>query len=95
MAYFPNGTSGEMFQDRYCCHCRHFRDRESDGYPVAGHGGAYSCPIFDVHFLSSAGYDWRGDDPGEAGEMVCSILDLLIQDEPPKCWMFEQQEKDG
>ena len=38
MGYFPNGTSGEMYRERYCDRCLH--DRGGDG-PM--------CPIWTLH----------------------------------------------
>lgn len=32
MGYFPNGTAGEMYTDRYCSRCIH--DTAEDGCPV-------------------------------------------------------------
>lgn len=26
MGYFSNGTEGEMYMERYCAHCAHFKD---------------------------------------------------------------------
>lgn len=40
MAYFPNGTSGEMYEDEYCSRCVHGED-----------GGAGSCAVWLAHFL--------------------------------------------
>ena len=38
MAYFPNGTSGMMFQEDYCNHCE---NADEDGM----------CSIWDAHML--------------------------------------------
>lgn len=37
MAYFPNGTSGQMYQEKYCDNCIH--DKKND------------CPILLLHLL--------------------------------------------
>lgn len=37
MAYFSNGSEGEMFHDRFCCKCK--RDADND------------CPIWLMHLL--------------------------------------------
>ena len=37
MAYFSNGTEGELYQERYCLRCVHGQD------------GA--CPVWDAHLL--------------------------------------------
>ena len=36
MAYFPNGTSGEMYEEKWCCQCRHYEPQ---------------CPIMDLHLF--------------------------------------------
>ena len=43
MAYFPNGTSGLMYQERYCENCCNWRN--------LGDGRDYGCPIMDLHML--------------------------------------------
>ena len=35
MAYFPNGTSGELYREAYCDKCKHDKDR--------------ACPIWNAH----------------------------------------------
>ena len=37
MAYFANGTEGQIFYDRFCCRCK--RDADQD------------CPVWLVHIL--------------------------------------------
>ena len=46
MAYFPNGTAGMAYQERYCVRCRNYRDNGS---------GSLGCAIWDVHFLFAYG----------------------------------------
>lgn len=43
MGYFPNGCSGDDYQEQYCFKCINYRDL-NDG---RGHG----CPIWDMHML--------------------------------------------
>lgn len=41
MAYFSNGTEGELYREHYCYKCEHFpRDDESR-----------DCPIWSAHFF--------------------------------------------
>lgn len=47
MAYFPNGTSGDLYQAQWCECCLNYRDKD-DG---RGHG----CAVWDAHLLSSYG----------------------------------------
>jgi hypothetical protein len=47
MAYFPNGTSGMMYEEQFCWNCVHWSDE----------GG---CPVMDAHNLYN--YDQIGDD---------------------------------
>jgi hypothetical protein len=35
MGYFPNGTSGEMYEEEYCSKCLHFGD----------------CAVMEAHFI--------------------------------------------
>lgn len=46
MAYFPNGTSGQMYQEQYCDNCIH--DKNND------------CPILLLHLLWN--YDQQEDE---------------------------------
>lgn len=85
MAYFPNGTAGEMFQARQCFRCRNYRDK-GDGF---GHG----CPIWDVHFIVA--YDQIGDT--EKAKALRTVLSILIPEDgvhPGDCSMFEHDGKD-
>lgn len=43
MAYFPNGTSGTIFQEKYCDNCWNHRDLNDD----RGSG----CPVWDWHMI--------------------------------------------
>lgn len=67
MGYFPNGTSGEMFVERHCVECVHWKD-DGDG---RGHG----CPVYDLHLLYSYELADKKDDPGK------DMLDALITPE--------------
>lgn len=40
-----NGTEGQMFEDRFCCHCRKFVDEEADEDEAAG------CRLPDLAML--------------------------------------------
>lgn len=40
MAYFPNGTSGDIYMDEWCFRCQHWQADETKG-----------CPIWDLHSL--------------------------------------------
>ncbi len=39
MGYFPNGTSGEYYQDQWCEHCKHWPPDPEDGM----------CPVWQIH----------------------------------------------
>ena len=41
MAYFANGTSGDMYQQEHCEQCRNYRDLDD--------GRGSGCPIWDLH----------------------------------------------
>ena len=38
MAYFSNGTEGEIYQEQYCYRCQNWNDEKG-------------CPIMDLHLL--------------------------------------------
>lgn len=43
MAYFPNGTSAEVYMGQFCEHCRNWkRDDATD---------TFGCPIMDLHII--------------------------------------------
>jgi len=46
MAYFPNGTAGDMYRERYCDKCKHDKDDK--------------CPIWLAHLLHN--YDECNND---------------------------------
>ncbi|TNF19181.1 MAG: hypothetical protein EP318_15615 [Rhodobacteraceae bacterium] len=74
MGYFPNGTSAEIYQARYCDHCRHM---DPDG------GG---CPVMDAHILHN--YEAVGKDANEALASVLNILIPMDGIEAKQCAMF-------
>lgn len=41
MAYFPNGSSGDICMERYCERCLNWADRKD--------GRGFGCPIWDAH----------------------------------------------
>ena len=67
MAYFSNGTEGEMFYSRECRGCVH-EATEDEG-----------CAIYDAHLLWN--YDQIVD--GEREGPLASVLTYLINDKKP------------
>ena len=51
MAYFPNGTSGMDYQEKWCSRCVH--DTKDDG-----------CPVWFFHLLKN--YEWCNDKENRA-----------------------------
>ena len=45
MAYFPNGTSGMVYMEKYCLRCLSWKQRKNEDAP--------GCPIWDAHLLSN------------------------------------------
>ncbi len=80
MAYFPNGTSGMVYQDEFCEKCWNYRD--------LGDGRGHGCPIWDFHMLWN--YD-QGDKTPE-GKQYKEALEHFIPTKknsfPDKCKMF-------
>lgn len=64
MAYFPNGTSGMIYEEQVCAKCAHY----GEGDDVGG------CPVLLIHNLYN--YDQCADT--EHGKAIECILDLLI-----------------
>lgn len=56
MGYFPNGTSGVLYQEEFCSRCVNWRD--------LGDGRSFGCPIFDLHSL------WNYDAVGTDGDAI-------------------------
>lgn len=79
MAYFPNGTAGAIFEERWCSRCIH------EGNHEMGEG----CPVNLAHLLYAYELCNERDHPGKV------ILDMLIPDddptEIPKCAMFHER----
>ncbi len=76
--YFPNGTSGLMFQEENCFHCLNFRDLED--------GRGAGCPIWDVHTL----FNYDQIDNAKLRE----LLGVLIPEEGATCTMLMDDKKD-
>lgn len=66
MGYFSNGTEGDIYRDRYCENCVHWKD--------LGDGRGPGCPIYDLHFL----YNYDQCKSGEPGETIAAMLGALI-----------------
>jgi hypothetical protein len=79
MAYFANGTEGDMFQEANCAFCVHWKDD--------GDGRGEGCPVNDVHLLFSYELCNKKADPGKV------ILDTLITPEMT-CTMFHPHGRD-
>lgn len=76
MAYFPNGTAGTMYQERYCCRCLNYRDK--------GDGRGLGCAVWDAHILFDTHYTPKeGGPPKPTRES--HVLDVLIPRAEDKC----------
>lgn len=67
MGYFPNGTSGEMYESRYCETCVHYGPEDGPG-----------CPIWGLHLLHN--YDQIGE--SDLAKVLGSALSSLIPRTP-------------
>ena len=47
MAYFANGTQGQIYEDQYCARCVHSLDKDANK--------GECCPVLMLHLL------WNGD----------------------------------
>ena len=78
MAYFSNGTEGDMYMEKYCEKCVNWRE---------GRGGfGEGCPVWDVHLI----YNYDECNSKNNGKKILDHLipmkkDGLFADE---CTMF-------
>lgn len=70
MAYFPNGTSGISYMERFCFRCVHWKDLND--------GRGEGCPIMDLHILWN--YDAVGDDADPTKKTALNNLIPLRKD---------------
>jgi hypothetical protein len=82
MAYFPNGTSGMMYEEQYCSQCIHEGGEDGPG-----------CPIMLLHLL----FNYDQFKRGKIGQTVKTMLDTLIPETEDKlgaerCSMFVRRE---
>lgn len=79
MAYFPNGTSGDMYTEDWCEQCLNYREDEPDNL---------GCPVLDLHFA----YNYKQCGKGKISKLYRSILEHFIPTGkdgfPEKCKMF-------
>ncbi len=81
MAYFPNGTSGMVFEEEYCDKCMNRRDLKDGRGP--------GCPIWDIHMLFN--YDQHKET--DEGKRTKEILEILIPTKDlwaDECSMFQK-----
>lgn len=73
MAYFPNGTSGMMYEEKWCVRCVHGQDVEE-----------LMCPVWFAHMLWN--YDTRADE--EISGILEYMIPTRDDHFPDKCRMF-------
>jgi hypothetical protein len=99
MAYFPNGTSGMMYQEKWCFRCKNYRDK--------GDGRGHGCVIWDAHLLwsyeecNNNGKTYTIDGATKTNPPLSNakaMLDMLIpMDEnhfPAECSMFVEMSQE-
>jgi hypothetical protein len=65
MAYFPNGTAGDVFREHYCDRCKWDKDQ--------------SCPIWAAHLMYN--YDECNNDKSILHMLISMTKDGLYADE--------------
>lgn len=80
MGYFPHGTSGMVYQEKYCERCRNWKDLD-DG---RGHG----CPVWDMHLVHN--YDQVKNKGFK--RILDSFIPMDAKRNPKQCLMFDQAE---
>ena len=73
MAYFPNGTSGEMYEETYCAKCAHSNFEDQDG-PM--------CPVWTLHML----FNYEDGDVKTCLDILIPMDDEGLY--PKECKMF-------
>lgn len=77
MAYFPNGTAGDIFEAEWCSRCAHEGGEDGPG-----------CPVMLAHILYSYELCNAKDDPGK---VILDLL--IPDEAPthvPACAMFHE-----
>lgn len=81
MAYFPNGSSGDVFMERWCMNCIHWKLDEMSV--------TEGCPVWDLHMMGNYDQCKKTD----VGNVWKTVLECLIPTKkescyPDKCRMF-------
>ena len=74
MAYFPNGTSGMIYEGQYCDRCVH-QPAEDD---------APMCPVWFAHFT----WNYEACKQDEAKMLLEAMIPTKENGFPDKCKMF-------
>jgi hypothetical protein len=79
MAYFPNGTSGMIYEDEYCDNCIHFEDEK----------GVYACAVLELHYE----FNYEQGGKTKLSKAIKQVLETLIPTKedgifPGECKMF-------
>lgn len=81
MAYFPNGTSGDVYMAKWCERCTNWREHPD----IPGNWG---CIVIDLHLIGD--YDQCKQD--ESGKLWKTVLEHFIPTGkdgfPGECRMF-------
>ena len=90
MAYFPNGTAGDMFQARCCAHCIHDADEDKP------------CMVWGAHLMFSYGAEGPLKDvldmliPMQPNGLDAGECAMFVDRQPARCRdtpdMFETKE---
>lgn len=85
MAYFPNGTSGLAYQERYCYGCKHFPHDDPD---------APFCAVWTLHLLYNR--EAVGKNKDETAEAFLNTLIPRGEDGlPGECSMYLPDDSDA
>jgi hypothetical protein len=91
MAYFANGTEGELYRERFCERCTNWRDLDDGRGP--------GCPIMDVHFMYAYELCNESEHPGKIMlDMLIPMVDHTFSDGltypvPGECSMFHAKDR--
>jgi len=73
MAYFPNGTSGELYFEQWCSRCKNWKQRADED--------TEGCPIWDAHMLLN--YDEKNE------EALNALIPEDKDGNPLQCRMYD------
>ena len=87
MGYFPNGTAGMDFQERFCLRCVNHRDLDD--------GRGEGCAVWDAHLIAPSQHPEHAKSEFERGQAEATqlLLGVLIEKKglDNDCKLFQER----